>query len=125
MRLEMTTALDLLEDLADLRVGSPTAPGQADHALAPIVIRVGPGDVSEPLETPQQLVHCLLADAGALGTRARTGPLRARKLEDRDMRQAELVESRVDQANDDPAVNGVRRHAQERADERRRWRPRA
>ena len=110
-------ALDVPKDLVDLRVGGASAFGQADNSRAAFVGGVGPGEIPEPFEAPQQLVHGLLAHAGALGEHAGADAIRARKLQHRHMRHAQLLEAGRVELVDDPAVNGLGRHPQQGADQ--------
>ena len=101
----------------DLLVGGASALGQADDSCAAFIGGGRPREIAKPFETPQQLVHRLLADAGALGEHARADAIGARELQHRHVRHAQLLETGRVQLGDDPAVNGLGRHAQQRADQ--------
>ena len=81
-------ALDVAQYVDDFRVCSATAFGEADDARATVVWDVGAHDITEAFEAPQQLVHRLFANAGALGEKAGANSVRAGKLQYRDVRQA-------------------------------------
>ena len=88
-KLSAPFALNVLEDLVDLRVGGASALGQADNSRSAFIGCVGPGEIPEGVEAPKQLVHGLLAHAGALGEHARADPVRTWKLQHRHVRHAE------------------------------------
>src|SRR6516162_961889 len=110
--LSVPLAFDVAEDIVDLRVSGASSFGQADNSRASFIGCVGPGEIPEGFEAPQELVHSLLAHAGALGKHPRADPIRARKLQHRHMRHAELVEAGGVELLDDPAVNSLRRNAE-------------
>jgi hypothetical protein len=89
-------------------------------------VRLGGGafDIAGAFQTSEQLVHRLLGHPGALGERARPDAVRTGILQHGNMRQTQLRETCGVQRCDDAAVNRLRRHAQEGADERRRRRKR-
>jgi hypothetical protein len=78
---------------------------------------VGPDEIAETFEAPEELIHGLLAHPGALGEQAGANPIRTRKLQYRHVRHAEFLEPGRVELRDDPALNGLSRHAQQRADE--------
>ena len=85
----------------DLRVRGSSALGQANHPRATFTGRVGAGEIPEGFETPQQLVHGLLAQTSALGEHARAHAVGAGILRHRHMRHPELLETcRVELVDD-------------------------
>src|SRR6516162_7977379 len=56
-------AFDVLEDPVDFRVGGTSALGQADNSRAAFIQAVGPRDIPEAFEAPQQLIHGLFTHA--------------------------------------------------------------
>src|SRR5215213_5581379 len=84
-------ALDLAEDVVDLRVGGAPASGHADDPRAPFVGRIRPDQIAEALEALEELVHGLLAHARALSERTGANPVRPRELQHRHVRDAEIV----------------------------------
>jgi len=78
---------------------------------------VGPDDIAETLEAAQELVHGLLAHPGALSECAGANTIRPRKLQHRHVRHAKIVEPSCIHPLDDPALNGLTRHAEQRPDE--------
>ena len=109
--------LDVAEDVVDFRVRGAPAPGEADHPRATPAGRVGPDDVAEPLQTPEQLVHGLLAHAGALSESAGANSIRTRKLQHRHVRHAQLLETGRIELLDDAVLDRLGRDPQQRADE--------
>jgi hypothetical protein len=53
---------------------------------------VGPDEIAETFEAPEELIHGLLAHPGALGEQAGANPIRTRKLQYRHVRHAEFLE---------------------------------
>lgn len=98
-------------------VGGASALRHADNARAALVGRVGPDEIAETFEAPEQLIHGLLAHFGALGQQAGANAIRTRKLQHRHVRYAQFLEPGRVELRDDPALNGLGRHAQQRADE--------
>src|SRR5579863_226491 len=114
LRAELGTpfALNIAEDADHFRVDGASAPGQADNPGTSFAGRVGPDDITEALEAPEELVHRLLADPRALGEHAGANPIGTWKLQHRHMRYAKLLEARRVELLDDAALNGLARHAQ-------------
>ena len=100
----------------NFRVGCAAPLGKADNSRAALA-RVGPGDIAQIFEAPEQLVHCLFAHAGALGQRARTNSIRSRKLQHRHMWQAQFIEAGCVEFPDDTAMDGLGRDAQQGTNE--------
>ena len=88
--------------------------GDARAALAGHIRSI---EVAKSLEAAKQLVHGLFAHPGAIGEHAGANAVRARKLQHRHVRQAQVVEACGVELRDEPSLNGLGRHAQQRSDE--------
>ncbi len=110
-------ALDAAEDIDDFRVGGVAAFGQADEAGAAFVAGVRAGDVAGGFEAAEELVHGLLADAGAAGQSGGADAVGAGVLEDGDVGEGEIGVAGGIEAGDDAAVDGLGGDAEEGSDE--------
>lgn len=108
-------AFDFPEYLVDFGVRGVPAPGEADNPRTTLLGSARPDEIPGLLEASEEAVHGLLAHASALGERAGANPIRARKLEHRNMRHTELFETGRIQILDDPAMDGLSRNTQQRA----------
>ena len=108
---------DVAEDVVGLCVCGASALGKTDNACAALVGRVGPDEIAATFEAPEELVHGLFAHPGALSEQAGANAIRTGKLQHRHVRHAQLFEPGRVELRDDPALNGLSRHAQQRADE--------
>ncbi len=114
-KLGLPFALDLAEHLQSLCPRGVSALGKADNARAALIRRVGPDQISEIFQTPEQAVHGLLAHPCALGQNAGANSVGAWESEYRYVRQAKPLEARRIQVADDAPVNGLgREHAASR-----------
>src|SRR5262249_44627568 len=82
--------LDVVQNVVDLRVGCAATRGQPNDPCAAFAGRIRSREVPEPLETPQQLIHGLLADPRTLGEHARANAIRPRKLQHRHVWHAKV-----------------------------------
>jgi len=83
----------------------------------PLIWYIRPNDITKTFEAPEQLVHGLLAHAGALGERAWANAIRPRKLQYRQMRNAQSVKTGGVKLVDETAMDRLSRNAQQGADE--------
>src|SRR5262245_23400439 len=116
-QLDAPFALDVAQDLEDLRLRGTTPPGDADHPRPALVRGVGAGEIAGRFEALEKLVHGLLAHAGALRQRAGPDPVGARVLEHRHVRQPQVLEPGGVEIPDDPPVDRLGRHPQQGADQ--------
>src|SRR5579872_4480886 len=86
-------ALDVTKDLMNLRPGRASAFGQTDNAAAAFIGGIGPNEIAERFEAPQQLVHGLFAHAGALGEHAWADPIWSGELQHRHMGDTQVPEA--------------------------------
>jgi hypothetical protein len=107
--------LNLSQNLVNSRVGIAAPFRQPDDSRATLARSVGPRQIAKSLETPQQLIHGLLADSRALREHAGANAIGSWKLEDRHVRDAQLLESGSIETIDDAPVNGLRRNPQQGA----------
>ncbi len=96
--------------------GAPTF-RQADKARTALVRYVGPDDITEILEAPEQPVHGLLAHTGAFCEITWANSIRTRILKHRHMCQAQLVKTRRVEILDDTTMDCLAGNAQQCADE--------
>lgn len=108
---------DLLQNAEDFRISSSSTLRETDNARTARIRRIGPDNVSKIFHASKQLVHRLLAHAGAVGQGAGTNAIGARILQHRDVGEAQFIESgRIEFVND-AAMNGLRRNAQKSANQ--------
>lgn len=97
--------LDLSEDPVDLIPRSLTSFGEMDYTRAATLFGGGPSDVAELLEAAQELVHSLLAYAGARGELTGAAALRAWILENGDMGETEAGETGLVQVGNETPMD--------------------
>jgi len=115
---------DLLQQLDHSARDGAAALREVNAPRAQIVGRVFATDVGVLLEALQELIHRLLADPGAPRKVERAAAVRPGILQHRHMRKAKLGEARCVEPRDQSALDHLRRHAQERPDQRRNGRRR-
>ena len=71
------------------------APCKANNTCPSSVDFVAPSQVAHPLKAAEQLVHGLFAHACALGQLSRPHAIGSGVLQDRDMRQTQIVETGI------------------------------
>ena len=108
-------ALDAAKDVVDFCVGGVSARRKAYDARAALARRVGTDDIAETFKAPEQLVHGLFANGGALGESTWANPIRTGILEYRDMRQVQLIEAGRIELFDNAAMDGLGRRSTFRA----------
>jgi hypothetical protein len=110
-------ALNLLEYFVDFLVCGMSAFGKTDNTHPALVGGVGTRNIPQAFQASEQLVHGLFAHPGTFGEYCRADSVRPWKLENRDMRQTELVIACGIELGDDAAMNCLGRNEQQGADE--------